>query len=159
MIKKYIEESLKYLLRTRLFIHKYVDEINVMYDMTSEELKARNERRFLEIFRKAYSKSKYYRGLCLAEGIKSIEEIRYLKDIVKLPILTKDILKAHGEELLTRPKWGLIKSHTSGTTGTPLTVFQDWASVWREQAYFVCYRKRCGYNYGEPMVSLRGNLG
>ena len=70
MIKKYIEESLKYLLRTRLFIHKYVDEINVMYDMTSEELKARNERRFLEIFRKAYCKCKYYRGLCLEEGIK-----------------------------------------------------------------------------------------
>ena len=52
-----------------------------------------------------------------------------------------------------------MKNHTSGTTGTPLTVFQDWTSVWREQAYFVCYRKRCGYNYGEPMVSLRGNLG
>ena len=69
------------------------------------------------------------------------------------------MLKAHGKELLTRSKRGLMKNHTSGTTGTPLTVFQDWASVWREQAYFVCYRKRCGYNYGEPMVSLRGNLG
>ena len=51
-----------------------------------------------------------------------------------------------------------MKNHTSGTTGTPLTVWQNWESVWREQAYFVCYRKRCGYNYGEPMVSLRGNL-
>ena len=38
MIKKYVEESLKYLLRTRLFIHKYMDEINAMYDMTPEEL-------------------------------------------------------------------------------------------------------------------------
>lgn len=158
-MRKYIKESLKYLLRTRLFIHKYVNEINVMYDMTPKELKARNERRFLEIFRKAFYKSEYYRGLCHAEGIKSVDEIQYLEDIAKLPILTKDMLKAHGEELLTRSKWGLMKNHTSGTTGTPLTVFQDWTSVWREQAYFVCYRKRCGYNYGEPMVSLRGNLG
>ncbi|UVR37499.1 hypothetical protein [Bacteroides ovatus] len=46
MIKKYVEESLKYLLRTRLFIHKYMDEINAMYDMTPEELRERNERRF-----------------------------------------------------------------------------------------------------------------
>ena len=41
MIKKYVEESLKYLLRTRLFIHKYMDEINAMYDMTPEELRER----------------------------------------------------------------------------------------------------------------------
>ncbi len=92
-------------------------------------------------------------------GVNTIDEIQHLKDIVKLPVLTKDMLKKHGKELLTRKEKGLIKNHTSGTTGTPLTVWQDWASVWREQAYFVCYRKRCGYQYGEPMVSLRGNLG
>ncbi len=55
---------------------------------------------------------------------------------------------------------GLDKESYKWNNRNPLlTVFQDWASVWREQAYFVCYRKRCGYNYGEPMVSLRGNLG
>lgn len=37
-MRKYIKESLKYLLRTRLFIHKYMDEIDAMYDMTPEEL-------------------------------------------------------------------------------------------------------------------------
>ena len=123
MIKKYVEESLKYLLRTRLFIHKYMDEINAMYDMTPEELRERNERRFLEIFRKVYFRSEYYRRLCLAEGVKSADEIQHLEDIIKLPILTKDMLKAHGKELLTRSKRGLVKNHTSGTTGTPLTVF------------------------------------
>ena len=158
-MKKYITESLKYLLRTRPFIGKYVAEIDAMYAMSPEELRARNERRFLEIFRKAYVHSEYYRGLCSSHGVTSIDDIQHLEDIVKLPILTKDILKAHGKELLTRKERGLMKNHTSGTTGTPLTVWQDWASVWREQAYFVCYRKRCGYNYGEPMVSLRGNLG
>lgn len=158
-MKKYITESLKYLLRTRPFIGKYVAEIDAMYAMSPEELRAKNERRFLEIFRKAYVHSEYYRGLCSSHGVTSIDDIQHLEDIVKLPILTKDILKAHGKELLTRKERGLMKNHTSGTTGTPLTVWQDWASVWREQAYFVCYRKRCGYNYGEPMVSLRGNLG
>lgn len=157
-MKKYITESLKYLLRTRTFIGKYVAEIDAMYAMSPEELKARNERRFLEIFRKAYTHSLYYRELCNRQGVTSLDDIQHLEDIVKLPVLTKDMLKAHGKELLTRKERGLMKNHTSGTTGTPLTVWQDWASVWREQAYFVCYRKRCGYNYGEPMVSLRGNL-
>lgn len=158
-MKKYITESLKYLLRTRPFIGKYVAEIDAMYAMSPEELRARNERRFLEIFRKAYVHSEYYRGLCNSQGVMSMDDIQHLEDIVKLPILTKDILKVHGKELLTCKERGLMKNHTSGTTGTPLTVWQDWASVWREQAYFVCYRKRCGYSYGEPIVSLRGNLG
>lgn len=158
-MKKYITESLKYLLRTRTFIGKYVAEIDAMYAMSPEELKARNERRFLEIFRKAYVHSEYYRGLCNSQGVMSMDDIQHLEDIVKLPILTKDMLKVHGKELLTCKERGLMKNHTSGTTGTPLTVWQDWASVWREQAYFVCYRKRCGYSYGEPIVSLRGNLG
>lgn len=109
-MRKYIKESLKYLLRTRLFIHKYMDEIDAMYDMTPEELRRRNERRFLEIFRKVYFRSEYYRRLCLAKGVKSADEIQHLEDIIKLPILTKDMLKAHGKELLTRSKRGLMKN-------------------------------------------------
>ena len=157
--KKYIKESLKYLLRSSFFINKYVKEIDALYEMTPMELKKRNEKRFLEIFNKAFTSSAYYRNLCKSVGVTSIDDIKHIEDIVKLPILTKDMLKKHGKELLTCKEKGLIKNHTSGTTGTPLTVYQDWKSVWKEQAYFVCYRKRCGYNYGEPMVSLRGNLG
>ncbi len=156
--KKYIKESLKYLLRSSFFINKYVEEIDALYEMTPMELKMRNEKRFLEIFNKVFTSSAYYRNLCKSVGVTSIDDIKHIEDIVKLPILTKDMLKKHGKELLTCKEKGLIKNHTSGTTGTPLTVYQDWKSVWKEQAYFVCYRKRCGYNYGEPMVSLRGNL-
>lgn len=156
--KKYIKESLKYLLRSSFFINKYVKEIDTLYEMTPMELKMRNEKRFLKIFNKTFTRSAYYRNLCKSVGVTSIDDIKYIEDIVKLPILTKDMLKKHGKELLTCKEKGLIKNHTSGTTGTPLTVYQDWKSVWREQAYFVCFRKRCGYHYGEPMVSLRGNL-
>lgn len=155
---KYLRESVKYILRSHIFVQKYVNEVEEMYGMSPKELRQRNEQRFLEIFRKAYTCSDYYRKLCNDNGVSSVDDIQCLEDIVKLPILTKDMLKAHGRELLTRKERGLIKNHTSGTTGTPLTVWQDWASVWREQAYFVCYRRRCGYNYGEPLVSLRGNL-
>ena len=144
--KKYIKESLKYLLRSSFFINKYVEEIDALYEMTPMELKMRNEKRFLEIFNKVFTSSAYYRNLCKSVGVTSIDDIKHIEDIVKLPILTKDMLKKHGKELLTCKEKGLIKNHTSGTTGTPLTVYQDWKSVWKEQAYFVCYRQRCGYN-------------
>lgn len=157
MIKKYIIESLKYILRSQLFVNRYVKEIEALYQMSPNELRARNEKCFLKLFNKAFDKSSFYRNLYSQSGIKK-EDIRCLEDIIKLPIITKDMIKAHADEILIAPKWNLIKNHTSGTTGTPLMVYEDWPSIWREQAYFYCYRKRCGYIYGQPIVSLRGNL-
>lgn len=157
MNKKYIKESIKYILRSKVCIRKYINDVERLYEMSPEELRARNERCFLELFNKAYDNSSFYQKLYSDAGIKK-EDIKSLEDIKKLPIITKDMIKAHAEEIRIAPKWKLIKNHTSGTTGTPLMVYEDWPSIWREQAYFYCYRKRCGYTYGQPIVSLRGNL-
>ena len=157
MNKKYIKESIKYILRSRLFIQKYINEIERLYEMSPYELKRRNEEKFLHLFRLAYDHSRFYNKLYSEAGIHK-EDIRFLEDIQKLPVITKEMIKAYAEEMRIAPKWNLIKNHTSGTTGTPLMVYEDWPSIWREQAYFYCYRKRCGYTYGQPIVSLRGNL-
>lgn len=157
-MNKYLKESVKYLLRSYPVIYPYIKEIERMYNMSHDELQERNERVFLNIFRKAYTKSSFYHKLYTETGIK-LEDIKCLDDISKLPIVTKDMILHQSDALLTISKWKLLKNRTSGTTGTPLTVFEDWKSIWKEQAYFYCYRKRCGYIYGQPLVSLRGNLG
>lgn len=157
-MNKYLKESIKYLLRSYPVIYPYVKEVERMYNMSHDELQERNERIFLNIFRKAYTKSSFYHKLYTEAGIK-LEDIKCLGDISKLPVVTKDMILHQSDALLTASKWKLLKNRTSGTTGTPLTVFEDWKSIWREQAYFYCYRKRCGYTYGQPLVSLRGNLG
>ena len=157
-MNKYLKESIKYLLRSYPVIYPYVKEVERMYNMSHDELQGRNERVFLKIFRKAYTKSSFYHKLYTEAGIK-LEDIKCLGDISKLPVVTKDMILHQSDALLTTSKWKLLKNRTSGTTGTPLTVFEDWKSIWREQAYFYCYRKRCGYIYGQPLVSLRGNLG
>ena len=157
-MNKYLKESIKYLLRSYPVIYPYVKEVERMYNMSHDELQERNERIFLNIFRKAYTKSSFYHKLYTEAGIK-LEDIKCLGDISKLPVVTKDMILHQSDALLTTSTWKLLKNRTSGTTGTPLTVFEDWKSIWREQAYFYCYRKRCGYTYGQPLVSLRGNLG
>ena len=157
-MNKYLKESIKYLLRSYPVIYSYVKEVERMYNMSHDERQGRNERVFLKIFRKAYTKSSFYHKLYTEAGIK-LEDIKCLGDISKLPVVTKDMILHQSDALLTTSKWKLLKNRTSGTTGTPLTVFEDWKSIWREQAYFYCYRKRCGYTYGQPLVSLRGNLG
>lgn len=156
-MKKYLKETVKYLLRSRYLIAPYINEIEYMYGMSKEELKQRNEQVFLRIFRKAYNKSVFYHKFYTDAGI-NIDDIKTLDDIKKLPVLTKEMVRKHADEMIVAPKWKLITNHTSGTTGTPLKVYEDWPSIWREQAYFYCYRKRCGFTYGQPLVSLRGNL-
>ncbi len=154
----FFKETLKYFLRSRLFVSKYVKEVERLYEMSPEELEARNEKRFLEIFRLAYTKSPFYSKLYKEHGIR-MDDIQTLHDINKLPIVTKDMFREHPEELLTCPKWKLIKNHTSGTTGMPLQVYMKWSMMWMWQAYLNYYRNKCGFVYGkDAIVSMRGHL-
>lgn len=155
---KYAKETLKYFLRSRVFIGKYVKEIERLYAMTPEELRERNSRKFVELFQTAYDRSPFYRKLYMEAGI-GRDDIRGIDDIGRLPIVTKDMLRHNTDQIRIKPKWQLIPNFTSGTTGMPLKVWESWPAIWREQAYFYCYRKRCGFTYGQPLASLRGDLG
>lgn len=156
-IKKYLFETNKYALRSYPIIRPYIKEVDRLYTMNAEELKQRNEKRFLEIFRRAYDKSPFYHKLYTEEGIRK-EDITCLEDIKKLPVITKDMVKKHADEMLTVPRWQVIRANTSGTTGTPLKIYESWPSIWWTQAYTYCSRKRDGFTYGQPLVSLRGHL-
>lgn len=46
MIKKYLKETAKYLLRCYPVIRTYIKRVDAMYEMSNEELKKRNEERF-----------------------------------------------------------------------------------------------------------------
>ena len=152
------KESLKYYLRSEPFIRSYVREIDAMYGMKHSELRSRNEQRFLAILRQAYDKSPFYHRL-YDEAQIDISKIKGLEDIDSLPVVTKEMVKQYGLEMTTCPHWKLIRNHTSGTTGSQLNVWEDWESIWREQASLVCYRKRCGFRYGKDVLaSLRGTL-
>lgn len=157
LVKKYLKESFKYFLRSYPIIRSYIKEIDGLYNMSATDLQKRNEKRFLEIFRTAYDKSKFYHKLYSDNGIKK-EDIKTLADIKKLPIVTKEMVKKYATEMLTVPRFMVIAGHTSGTTGTPLCIYESWPSIWRSQAYTYCARKRNGFTYGQRLVSLRGNL-
>ncbi len=157
ILKKYFKEIAKYILRSPFVIRKYTDEVERMYAMSSEELRQRNEARFLYIFRRAYTESPFYHRFYSEAGIK-LEDIRGIDDLKKLPVLTKDMVKKHGKEMCI-PGKRLINNHTSGTTGSPLNVWESWEAIYWEQAYITTYRRHCGFEYGKNVLaSLRGNL-
>ena len=156
-LRKYLYETAKYMLRSYPIIKPYTKRVEHLYAMTPKELTAYQETRFLEVFRRAYDKSSFYSRLYREAGIQK-DDIRSLSDITKLPIVTKDMVKRHGREMLTVPSWRVIAGHTSGTTGTPLTIYENWPSILWEQAYVRYYQKLCGFTDGQFAVTLRGNL-
>lgn len=156
-LEKYLKESAKYLLRSYPMIRPYVNKVKRLYEMTPEELRNYKELRFLEIFRHAYDKSPFYHRLYTEAGI-SKEDITCLEDIIKLPVITKDMVKEHGIEMLTTSRRMVIEGHTSGTTGTPLTVYESWPSIWWERAYGYYQQKICGFTEGQPLLVVRGNI-
>lgn len=157
-MKQYLKETIKYLLRSKPFIQKEINEVEKLYKMSDEELYRYKEEKFLKLFRRAITKSKFYKEFYRNAGI-GINDIQSLEDIKKLPVLTKEMVRKNYKDILTVPRWKVTKAHTSGTTGTPLTLFQDYKTIKWEQAYIWVRRMNYGFHFGDPLVSMRGNLG
>lgn len=152
-----LKNTAKYLLRSYPVISSSLKEVERRYGLSVDESGKLDEKRFIQLFRKAYDESQFYRDLYTKHGI-SKDSIKSIDDIKKLPVITKDDIRLNAEKILIEAKWKTMKAYTSGTTGQSLYIYQDMASVWKEQAYLYHYRALCGFTYGESMVSMRGHL-
>ena len=157
-MSNYLKETVKYSLRCNALITPFVKEVERLFRLSEEELHKECEAKFIKIFRKAITKSPFYKKLYSEHGI-SINDINSIGDLSKLPVVEKQMFNKDSTQLLTIPKLFLSKSVTSGTTGAPMVKYNDYFSVLREQAYLYVYRKKRGFTYGDKLVSLRGHLG
>lgn len=78
------------------------------------------------VIRTAFERSPYYRDQMTAAGIRPAD-VRGVADLPRLPVLTKETIRARGAALLTSPQplRGWLHGHTSGTTGSPLSLWYD----------------------------------
>jgi phenylacetate-CoA ligase len=103
----------------------------------------------------------FYRRVFKEAGIDP-ESIKDQSDLVKLPILEKSTVRQQGTALLDErlDLSRLIKVETSGTTGTPLTIYDDLAASSARYAY---WDARCRGLVGkrrrhDRSVSLGGHM-
>ena len=103
--------------------------------MPVEQLKALQEEKFLKQVKYVYDNNEYYRNLMEEKGVKP-EDIKCMKDISKLPFLTKsDLREAYPYGLLSAPLKDCVRIHsTSGTTGRRVVAFytQHDLDLWAE---------------------------
>lgn len=96
------------------------------------------------IVKHAYNTVPFYKEWYDSLNI-DVNEIQTVDDLHKLPILTKELVRKNNEKLISSnyKKNKLIKVQTSGTTGTPISVYFtreglafQWAVWWRHKARF-----------------------
>jgi len=122
------------------------------------ELQAEKLRRLV---RHAYRNVPYYRTRMRELGL-GPDDVRSVEDLVKLPLLDKDDIRAHlhfdiMQEGVSHAD--LERVATSGSTGTPLVCYVDraqrdfrWASALRFQEW-------TGYSFGDPWLRLSSSAG
>jgi phenylacetate-CoA ligase len=89
-----------------------------------ERMGAYQDERLRTVVKHAYEHVPYYRELFDRHGIDA-QRFRGREDLPKIPLLTRETLKSRIADLRSRrpEDRALAEGHTSGTTGSPLTIF------------------------------------
>jgi phenylacetate-CoA ligase len=114
------------------------------------------------IVRHAYEHVPYYRELFDQHGIR-VDGFAGREHLHKIPILTKETIKKRLPDLLSRayPRRSLYEGHTSGTTGSPLTVFYSSDMLAMNYAVLDRQYRWSGVNMqrgGDRVAVIRGNI-
>ena len=124
--------------------------------MTREALDKLQFSMFQEFASHCVARSPYYRNLWKAHGIQP-NEIRGRDDIRRIPIAQKQDLRGRTHEFLTRPVASSMTAvHTSGTTGSPLTVYFSAEDIGMRYAFLDRCRRWAGVRIGQKRATFTG---
>ena len=125
---------------------------------SEQQLLDLQNRRLQKLIQHCYAHVPYYRNLFDSLWLKP-DDIKNRQDLQKLPVLTKQMIRDHYDELVAEniAEYKSMNGSTGGSTGTPLKFKKDvqtwnmsWASSFRAWEWY-------GYHLGENMFTLGGN--
>jgi phenylacetate-CoA ligase len=157
----YLRNELRYgrrfLLRDNIVCRRRVRRLIEHERLSADELCRITDAMLLRTLRHAVRRLPAYRAIPVSCGVADVRH--WLRE--RLPIIGRDDLLSRSSELYpyagkSRP-WITI-GKTSGTSGTPLTVFRSVDSVLWEQAFIERHLSWCGYEAGMRRAYLRGDL-
>ncbi|MBP7828767.1 MAG: phenylacetate--CoA ligase family protein [Kiritimatiellae bacterium] len=124
---------------------------------TPERLRAWQDERLRALVRYAYEQVPYYRDLFDREGLKP-GDIRGAPDLVRIPPLTKELVRERAADLRSREfaRLGPVPVRTSGSTGTPLTFYADRGLAAAKFATFWRVWNWAGYRLGQRWALIAG---
>lgn len=123
---------------------------------SEKELRDYQEERLRKLIRHSVETVPYYRVLFEKNSLK-IEDIVSIKDLEKIPILTKDTIKREGLDKFTSsaiPQKKRIKASSSGSTGEPLVFYITKEAISFNKAASLRGWSWMGYRLGDKFVKI-----
>lgn len=130
---------------------KHLNEINKNRTLSIAELKEIQKQKFHKTVEEATKNSPFYRNL-----YSQIESPFDLQNIIKLPILSKEMLRQNIEQIKTINKKNGILSKTGGTTGKAIEVVFTEDDIQERYAFLDNFRSQYGYALGKRTAWFSG---
>lgn len=124
--------------------------------MSADELRHLQDRRLRALVRWAALRTPYYREWFRRSG-GGPGDIRGADDLHLLPVLDRRHLAEHPDAFLAYPRRLVWPSHSSGTSGTPITCYRTAGASMYELAMLQRQWSWFGIAPGSPSVVLRGS--
>lgn len=126
--------------------------------LSEKELLRLQDDKLQKLVRHCYENVPYYKRVFMERNL-TLDDIRTRSDLVKLPILTKQLIKEHYDELISKDisSRKYLEGSTGGSTGTPMRFNEDmetWNTL-RGMAFRAW--TWAGFNVGEKIFTLSGN--
>lgn len=127
--------------------------------MSESEIEAYQNERLGILIKHAYDTVPYYNRVMKDAKLRP-DDIRSVRDLPKMPLLTREKIRHHRKELLSTayPRILLRHGHTSGTTGSPLDLFYDTRTCMIHHVVDWRFKAWAGLQYGQPYASLQGRV-
>lgn len=125
--------------------------------LSPEEARALQQERLSNLLAHSESRVPYYRELFRSLGVTS-RDIRSLEDFARLPVLTKEIIRERGRDLVRDDVdiASLSVHHSGGSTGVPLTFYRDAAYMDASAAGTLRNLGQAGWRPGEMIAFFWG---
>jgi phenylacetate-CoA ligase len=117
------------------------------------EIVKRNK--LLKVLRWAYDTVPFYRKLMSKLKLNPHYDDPYYV-LSKLPIINKNVVRSNFPDFISRNVWFKMPVQTSGSTGTPLTLYHDLSVIRAGLASFYYGLSWYGYNLGDKIIRLWG---
>lgn len=137
-------------------INRYLKEFLKSQYFTKKELEEIQISKLVHLISYAYTYVPYYRKIMDERGL-TPQDICDKRDLSKLPILTKAIVKENYKELISTGKRNFVVSNTGGSTGEPLSFLLDKESLATIGAAQLRGMGWAGYRYGDKYIALAGS--
>lgn len=139
--------------------HLFLETYNMLKkadELSERELSMLQLKRLQEVLIHAYEQTKYYQKIfdkCRFDPYKisSVEEIQVL------PLLTRDDIKEHFQELAANDIDDFYSVSTGGTSGGAVDIYMERDAIYREWGFIYHYWSKYGYDFkASRLATFRG---